>query len=89
MTLVNCLRSEEFVANVIKLYPNPVTDILNISSTTTMTKIEVVNMLGQMVFSKSLDEMDATVGMERYATGAYIIRVLAEDKIQSFKVIKK
>jgi PKD repeat protein len=89
MTLGSCLGNEEFVANVIKLYPNPVIDILNISSTTTITKIEVVNMLGQMVFSKSLNELETTIDMERYAAGTYIVRVLAEDEFQTFKVIKK
>ena len=89
MTLGNCLGSEEFVANVIKLYPNPVIDILNISSTTTITKIEVVNMLGQMVFSKSLNEMETTIDMDRYAAGAYIVLVSSDDKFQTFKVIKK
>ena len=89
MTLGSCLGNEEFVANVIKLYPNPVIDILTISSTTTITKIEVVNMLGQMVFSKSVNELESTVDMDRYAAGTYIVLVSSDDAFETFKVIKK
>ena len=90
MTLGSCLGTEEFVANTIKLYPNPVIDLVTISSTEIMTKIEVVNMLGQLVFSDKINEIETNVDMSRYATGSYLIRVSAEnDKVKTFKVIKK
>lgn len=89
MTLGGCLSNEEFIKNEIKLYPNPVIDVLNISSTESMSKIEVVNMLGQVVFVKTIDEMETTVDMSRYSTGTYIIKVLVDTKVEIFKVIKK
>ena len=89
MTLGNCLGNEEFVSNDIKLYPNPVIDLVTISSTETMSKIDVVNMLGQTIFSNVLNENETRVDMSRYAAGTYIIRVLANDKLQTFKVIKR
>lgn len=89
MTLGGCLGNEEFIVNVIKLYPNPVIDIVTISSTETITKIEVVNMLGQMVFATSINELETTVDMARYAAGTYIIRVLVDTKLETFKVIKR
>ncbi|MBN8640265.1 MAG: T9SS type A sorting domain-containing protein [Flavobacteriales bacterium] len=89
MTLGGCLGNEEFIKNEIKLYPNPVIDVLNISSTESMSKIEVVNMLGQVVFVKTIDELETTVDMSRYSTGTYIIKVLVDTKVEIFKVIKK
>ncbi|GAB3716290.1 Ig-like domain-containing protein [Flavobacterium koreense] len=89
MTLGGCLGTEEFVANVIKLYPNPVVDIVTISSTEMMTNLEVVNILGQIVFSKSVNENETTIDMSRYSSGSYIVRVLVDDKVKIFKVIKK
>lgn len=89
MTLGGCLGTEEFVANVIKLYPNPVVDFVTISSTEMMTNLEVVNILGQIVFSKSVSENETTIDMSRYSSGSYIIRVLVDDKVKIFKVIKK
>ncbi|HLP65578.1 T9SS type A sorting domain-containing protein [Flavobacterium sp.] len=89
MTLGSCLGNEEFIKNEIKLYPNPVIDVLNISSTESMSKIEVVNMLGQVVFVKTIDELETTVDMSRYSTGTYIIKVLVDTEVEIFKVIKK
>lgn len=89
MTLGGCLGNEEFVANVIKLYPNPVIDIVTISSTEMMTNLEVVNILGQIVFSKSVNDNETTIDMSRYSSGSYIVRVLVDDKVKIFKVIKK
>ena len=89
MTLGGCLGTEEFVANVIKLYPNPVVDIVTISSTEMMTNLEVVNILGQIVFSKSVNENETTIDMSRYSSGSYIVRVLVDEKVKIFKVIKK
>jgi hypothetical protein len=89
MTLGGCLGNEEFVANVIKLYPNPVVDFVTISSTEMMTNLEVVNILGQIVFSKSVNENETTIDMSRYSSGSYIVRVLVDDKVKIFKVIKK
>lgn len=89
MTLGGCLGNEEFVINSIKLYPNPVVDIVTISSTEMMTNLEVVNILGQIVFSKSVNENETTIDMSRYSSGSYIVRVLVEEKVKTFKVIKK
>jgi len=89
MTLGGCLGNEEFVANYIKLYPNPIIDMVTISSTEIMTNLEVINMLGQMVFSKSINEIETTIDMSRYPSGSYIVRVSVEDKTKTFKVIKE
>ncbi|GEC77549.1 T9SS type A sorting domain-containing protein [Flavobacterium aquatile] len=89
MTLGGCLGNEEFVANVIKLYPNPVIDVVTISSIEIMTNLEVINMLGQIVFSKSINENETTIDMSRYSSGSYIVRVSVEEKTKTFKVIKE
>ena len=89
MTLGGCLGNEEFVANVIKLYPNPVIDVVTISSTEIMTNVQVINMLGQIVFSKSINENETTIDMSRYSSGSYIVRVSVEEKTKTFKVIKE
>ena len=89
MTLGNCLGTDVFVVNVIKLFPNPVIDNLTISSVENITKIEIVNMLGQSIYHASLNDNETIVDMSRYATGSYLITVFANEKSKTFKVIKK
>ncbi len=89
MTLGGCLGIRDFETNVIQLYPNPVLDTLTISSTENMSSIEVVNMLGQVIFVNKINEIETKVDMSRYAAGTYIIRVMVDAKVEIFKVIKK
>lgn len=89
MTLGGCLGTEEFVANIIKLYPNPVVDFVTISSTEMMTNLEVVNILGQIVFQNRLTKMNLQLTCLDIRQDAYIVRVLIDDKVKIFKVIKK
>ena len=90
MTSGACLGNEEFEANVIKVYPNPVIDMLTISSTETITKVEVLNLLGQTIFTATVNDLETAIDMSRYATATYIVRVLSEDnKVKIIKVIKK
>lgn len=88
-TLGSCLGNEEFVANAIKLYPNPVIDLVTISSSEEMTRVELVNMLGQIIHTINANELETTIDMSRYASGSYIIRVSIDEKIKTFKIIKK
>jgi PKD repeat protein len=89
MTLGGCLGIRDFETNVIQLYPNPVLDNLTISSTENMSSVEVVNMLGQVIFANKINEIETQIDMSRYATGTYIIRVMVDTKVEIFKVIKK
>ncbi|MBL7886998.1 MAG: T9SS type A sorting domain-containing protein, partial [Flavobacterium sp.] len=89
MTLGGCLGIRDFESTIIQLYPNPVLDSLTISSTENMSSVEVVNMLGQVIFANKINEMETQVDMSRYATGTYIIRVMVDAKVEIFKIIKK
>ena len=90
MTLGTCLGVDDFEANVIQIYPNPVIDLVTISSTVSMTKIEVVSMLGQLIYLDEINDMETKVDLSQIASGTYLIRVSAEDhKVKTFKVIKK
>lgn len=89
MTTGGCLGIEDVIKFDIKLYPNPVENILTIESTDYLSKVEVVNMLGQLIFVQQIDNTKATIDMTRYQTGTYGFRVYAADKVEVFKVIKK
>ena len=89
MNLGNCLSSVGFVKIDIKLYPNPVIDLVTVSSSELMTNIEVVNILGQIVFSNTISINETIIDMSRYAAGTYIVRVMVDKNIKVFKIIKK
>ena len=89
MTLGGCLGNESFVINEIKMYPNPVNDILNISDTEIMSKVEVVDMIGRTLLSKNVNDTETKIDMYNLPTGTYLVQVKIDNYIKTFKVIKK
>ena len=70
-------------------YPNPVKDVLNISSRKPIESISVHNMAGQQVL-QSLNERNGQVDIAALAPGVYVFRVILEGgRIETFKIIKK
>jgi hypothetical protein len=84
-----CLVIEDIIKYDIKLYPNPVENILTIRSTDFLSRVEINNMLGQLIFVQQIDNLETTIDMSRYPTGTYSFRVYINDKVEVFKVLKK
>ena len=62
--------------NTISLYPNPAQEVLNISSSNSITKIEVYDLLGKKVASNS---NASDVNVAALGKGAYIVKVVQEN----------
>ena len=65
-----------YANNTISLYPNPTQEVLNISSSNSITKIEVYDLLGKKVAS---NENASNVNVADLGKGAYIVKVVQEN----------
>jgi hypothetical protein len=74
----NTLGSADFgnTKNTISLYPNPANDVLNISSSNSITKIEVYDIQGRNVASNN---NASNVNVVSLGKGVYIIKVVQEN----------
>lgn len=70
------------------IYPNPVKDVLNISSSQEITQIEVLNVLGQTVVSVSVNTTETQIDMSNLLVGNYFVKITANNSIKTVKVIK-
>jgi len=68
------------------IYPNPVTDILHIQSDEAVRKVEIYNLLGQII--KVADNTN-NVDMTLMNTGIYTIKVTTNAGIKIEKIVKK
>lgn len=90
MSLGGCLGIDDFEKNNIKIYPNPTRDIVNIESTKQIKNVEVVNMIGQVLYVKEFNSMQDFIDLSNLPTATYILRIKADDgRIKISKVIKK
>ncbi len=88
-TLGGCLGNDDFVFKQIKLYPNPVSEMLTISNTEILTKVTVIDMIGRTLSSQNINETETRVDMSNYPTGTYLVQVTSDNVIKTFKVIKR
>jgi len=90
MTLGGCLGIDDFEKNNIKIYPNPTKDIITVASTQQIESVEVVNLLGQILFVKQFNSMQDDVDLSNLPTATYMLRINGEDgAVKISKVIKK
>lgn len=70
-------------------YPNPVKDVLNVSYSTEISSIRVINMIGQEVISKNINATSTQVDMSHLSAGTYIVNVTVGDNVKTLKVVKQ
>jgi hypothetical protein len=73
-----------------KYYPNPVKNVLNLSYSQNISKIQIMNIIGQEVLSKSMNTNQSQVDMSQLPSGTYLVRVTAENNlVKVIKVVKQ
>lgn len=80
--------TDDFAANNFSVYPNPVTDILNIRSTTSIDAIAVYDVLGKLVLSTTPDTISPSIDMSALTSGVYLVQVTIGDASKTVKVIR-
>jgi len=85
----SCLGKEEFDLASFSYYPNPTSDVVNISYSQDLTNVKVFNVIGQQLFSKEVNASSTQIDMSAYANGAYFIQVSTENAMKTVRVIKE
>lgn len=73
----------------LKAYPNPIKDILTLSYAREISSVAVYNMIGQEVFSKTLNASQSQLDLSNLTSGNYIVKVTADGMTKSIKVVKQ
>ena len=59
----------------VKLYPNPATSIINISSTESINQISIYNLTGSLIYSKEVNSAKLTsIAINEFKQGYYVIK---------------
>ena len=70
-------------------YPNPVKDILTISNSSKIQKVEIYNLNGNLVWTKSIQGNQAALNLESLSSGVYVMKISTEKETKSVKILKK
>ena len=77
LNLINPVIVDEHIFDDVKIFPNPATDILNITSSETIPEIEIVNTLGQVVKRIEVNSDNAVCDVDDLRSGVYVVRIHA------------
>lgn len=83
------LSNTDFDNSNFMAYPNPVKDVLNVSYSTEISSIRVINMIGQEVISRNVNASSTQVDMSELSAGTYIVNVTLGDAVKTLKVVKQ
>ena len=70
---------EENIVPEISIFPNPTNDILNITSSETISVIEIVNVMGQIVLQMDVNSDNAVCNVSNLSNGMYFIRIYGNE----------
>jgi len=77
------------IKNNVVIYPNPVANVLNINSQDVVENIQVINMLGQTVFTASPKTTNTSLNLSELNSGVYTMNTTVNGKINSSRFIKQ
>ncbi|MCW8979917.1 T9SS type A sorting domain-containing protein [Altibacter sp.] len=82
------LGVDDFSADVFSVYPNPVKDVLNISSKAAVDTVVVFDVLGKKVLEVRPGSVSPKINMSNLSSGAYLVQVTIDGASKTIKVIK-
>lgn len=80
----NVLSTESLLQKDVNIFPNPVTNFLTIESSKEFDAIEIYNGIGKRI----LKTKERKIDFSNFTSGIYIMRIIAEQKVLTKKVIK-
>ena len=79
----------------IKIYPNPTTDFITITSKglenqNLINSYQLFNYQGQLIMENSMSQVNTKINLNNLSTSMYILRVYIDQKLfKTFKILKK
>jgi hypothetical protein len=78
------LSIEEVDINLVNIYPNPTKDKITVESRIPILKVEVTNLLGEIVTRTYNDEID----LSNQQNGIYLLRIFTNNSVVNKRIIK-
>ena len=88
--LGNSLRCEEVGVGIkehssfaVALYPNPSSDVINLSSDKKLSQLTVISASGQVVLNQELSGQNTRIDISSFDEGIYLVNLVSEDGSQA------
>lgn len=75
--------------NSLKAFPNPMKDLVTLSSDKLIQEVKIMNMAGQILLENSFDQKSVSLSVNSLSPGVYLAQVKTDKGIETLKLIKK
>jgi hypothetical protein len=89
ITVTQILGIDDASLENLRYYPNPVSSTVTILNSEPIEKIAIMNMLGQVIFSKKDANLTVAIDVSSFASGSYFMKVETEFGSKVVKLVKK
>ncbi len=72
-----------------KIYPNPASEYVRITSDVEIESLMIFSMDGKMVYSQDVNQEEIVIDVTEFTKGSYIVRMLSNDKFVLRRIIVK
>ena len=83
------LSTSDFVLPNFKYYPNPVLHNLTISNSEVIDQVEIYTVNGKTLLDKKINNVFSEIDLSNFSSGLYFLKVKAEGKVKTIKIMKK
>ncbi len=72
----------------VKAFPIPFKNELTVKNNDVIEKLDVVDALGRLIVTKTINAKEASINTSTLGTGFYILKIYSNNKVESLKIIK-
>ncbi len=83
------LSINDITESQFSVYPNPVSNLLYITTPVSNYSILIYNLQGQLISKYLLQSGSQTIDYNSYARGIYIMKIISENASKTFKIVKE
>lgn len=89
VTVTITLNLNDFDIFNFSYYPNPTEGILNLNFNETISQVSVVNLLGQVVLIKQVNNNQSAIDLSGLPNGMYLVNVVTDSETKTIRIVKK
>jgi hypothetical protein len=82
------LGTADFDQKGFSAFPNPVTDVLNLSAKEAISSVSIYNVLGQEVYNAQVNALNTSINTASFTSGAYFVKVNIAGTEGTVKILK-
>ncbi|NMH28201.1 T9SS type A sorting domain-containing protein [Flavobacterium silvaticum] len=89
VTVHAVLSTSDFDSASVRIYPNPASGIITVSSDRIIDAVSVYSIQGRLLLHKDFHTESAVIDLTGFASGTYLLKVSGQDGTQVAKVVKR